>query len=77
MPLLVGDRLVGRLDLKADRATSTLRVPGAFVEAGVDPDEVALPAAAELDALRAWLGLRTLATGRRGGLASALRRARR
>ena len=75
MPLLVGDRLVGRLDLKADRARSTLRVPGAFGEPGVDADEAAAAAAPELHALRAWLGLDSLSVGRRGGLATALRRA--
>jgi hypothetical protein len=75
MPLLVGDRLVGRLDLKADRRASTLRVPAAFIEADVDPGEVAAPAAAELHALRAWLGLDRIAVGRRGPLTTALRRA--
>ena len=75
LPLLVGDRLVGRLDLKADRRTSTLRVPGAFVEPGVDPQEVAAAAWVEVEALGSWLGLSKVAIGRRGGLAAALRRA--
>ena len=75
MPLLVGDRLVGRLDLKADRRASTLRVPAAFVEAEIDPAEVAAPVAAELDGLRAWLGLDRIAVGRRGAFTTALRRA--
>jgi uncharacterized protein YcaQ len=74
MPLLVGDRLVGRLDLKADRKGSTLRVPGAWVEAGVDPLQVAAVAASEIEALGTWLGLENVAVGRRGSLATALRR---
>jgi uncharacterized protein YcaQ len=75
LPLLLGDRLVARLDLKADRKTSTLRVPGAHIEAGADPDAVVTAAVAELDSLRAWLGLGDVAVGNRGDLANALRRA--
>lgn len=75
LPLLLGDELVARLDLKADRATSTLRVPGAFLETGADARAVAEAAAAELHTMRAWLGLEHLAVGERGDLAPALTRA--
>jgi uncharacterized protein len=75
LPLLLGDRLVARLDLKADRNTSTLRVVSAFIESGADPDGVASAAAPELDALRAWLQLRGIAVERRGNFARRLRRA--
>jgi uncharacterized protein YcaQ len=41
MPVLVGDTLVGRLDLKTDREARVLRVQGAFAEPGVDRGAVA------------------------------------
>ena len=55
LPLLVDERIAGRLDLKADRARSTLRVQSAWWEKGVaaDPDRVA----AELRRAAAWQGL--------------------
>ncbi len=74
LPLLLGDQLVARLDLKADRKTSTLRVVSAFIEPGADPDDVAVAAATELDALRAWLRLRGMSIERRGNFATRLRR---
>jgi uncharacterized protein YcaQ len=75
LPLLLGDQLVARLDLKADRKTSTLRVAGAFLESGADPEDVVAAAVTELDALREWLQLRNLSVARRGNLAAQLRRA--
>jgi uncharacterized protein YcaQ len=75
LPLLLGDQLVARFDLKADRKASVLQVRGSYVEAGVDADQVAAAAAVELDALRAWLQLDGIAIARRGNLAPALRRA--
>jgi uncharacterized protein len=75
LPLLLGDALVARLDLEAERRASALRVAGAYVEPGQKLGEVAQAAAAELDELRAWLGLERIRVGRRGDLASALRAA--
>lgn len=72
LPFLLGDRLVGRVDLKADRARSTLRVLGAHGEAGVDPAAIAEPLAAELGRLASWLGLARMVAGRRGELARVL-----
>ncbi len=75
LPLLLGDELVGRFDLKADRKASRLLVQAAHVEPEADAPQVASAAAAELDALRAWLDLDAVQVGRRGALAPTLRRA--
>jgi uncharacterized protein YcaQ len=75
LPLLLGDQLVARFDLKADRKPSVLQIRGSYVEPGVDASMVAGAAAAELDALRAWLNLDGIVIARRGNLAPALRAA--
>jgi uncharacterized protein YcaQ len=75
LPLLVGDRLVGRFDLKTDRRDSALRVRGAYAESGADLDAVARAAVLELDTLRTWLQLEQIDVARRGNLAASLRRA--
>ena len=72
LPVLVGEYLVGRLDLKADRKASTLRVVAAHGEPDTDVAATAAAVAPELHAMRTWLGLDELAVARRGGLARAL-----
>ncbi len=67
-PLLVDDRLVGRFDLKADRATGRLLVQAAWCEAGVVPGVVADAAIVELDRMARWLGLAEVAIMPRGNL---------
>jgi uncharacterized protein len=69
MPLLLGDELVARFDLKSDRKRSALLVLGAFGEPGKSTGPVAEAALAELHRLRQWLGLESLMVGERGDLA--------
>ena len=57
LPFLLGDALVARVDLKADRAASTLRVPGAFAQPGHATAATAHALATELRLLGSWLSL--------------------
>ncbi|MEO7261132.1 MAG: crosslink repair DNA glycosylase YcaQ family protein [Jatrophihabitantaceae bacterium] len=72
LPFLLGDTLVGRVDLKADRQAGVLRVQSAWGEPDVDHDEVAVELAAELAELSDWLGLDGVQVNGRGDLAPAL-----
>jgi hypothetical protein len=74
LPMLLGDRLVARVDLKADRAAGALRVQAAHAERGVAKAAVAGALARELAALAAWLELPRVEIVRRGDLATALAR---
>ncbi|RBY80665.1 winged helix-turn-helix domain-containing protein [Geodermatophilus sp. TF02-6] len=69
LPFLLGDRLVARVDLKADRQTGVLRVQSAFAEPGVDRAEVAAALATELTEMSGWLELDSVAVRDRGDLA--------
>lgn len=72
LPYLYGDRIVARVDLKADRAARALLVLGAFLEGGHGAGSVAGPLAVELRALASWLGLDDLVAPQRGDLAPAI-----
>ena len=72
-PLLLDGELVARVDLKADRNSGALHVPGAFIEPGWDPARVAGELADQLATMAGWLGLDRVTIGERGDLAAALK----
>lgn len=73
LPFLLDGELVGRVDLKADRAAGRLWVRGSFVEEQSDPTMVARALATELQAMADWLDLGDVAVEERGNLATQLR----
>ncbi|HEX2419196.1 MAG TPA: crosslink repair DNA glycosylase YcaQ family protein [Micromonosporaceae bacterium] len=73
LPFLLGDRLVARVDLKADRRAGVLRVPAVWAEPDTPTGPTAERLAGELYRLAAWLGLDMVADPERGDLAGPLR----
>lgn len=74
LPFLLGDRLVGRIDLKSDRPNSKLLVPAAHLEAGIAARDVAAPMFDELRLMADWLGLEEVSLPREGALGREWRR---
>jgi uncharacterized protein len=73
LPILWGDSVVGRVDMKSDRQGGSLLVQGSFIEPGVPADLLAEDLAPELLAMAQWLGLDRVDVLPRGDLASTLR----
>jgi len=76
LPFLLGDQMVARVDLKADRKASVLRVLAAWREGRPGPggrrrseEEVGAALAGELQSMAQWLGLERVEAEPRGDLA--------
>lgn len=75
LPFLLGDELVARVDLKADRPRGTLLVQAAYAEPGRATAEVAGELAEELRTLATWLSLDDIEVTLRGDLAPLVHKA--
>ena len=69
LPFLLGDRIVGRVDLKADRKAGALLVKSAWAEPGAPP-ETAEELGEELRDMATWLALDAIVVADRGDLAA-------
>ena len=74
LPFLLGEDLVARVDLKADRQAGVLLVQGAHLEPGSSATAVTGPLTAELELMAAWLGLGAVQVRPNGDLAPRLAR---
>ena len=73
LPFLVGDELVARVDLKADRSPKVLRVFASWIEPAVDVASTSAALAEELALVAEWLGLDNgIDVQAKGNLAKAL-----
>lgn len=72
LPFLLGNELVARVDLKADRKENTLLVLGAFSEPNVDIAYAARELKAEVQLMAEWLGLEKIRVTPNGDIATAM-----
>jgi uncharacterized protein len=72
LPFLLGDELVGRVDLKSDRQAGVLRVQSAWLEPGAEAGAVCRALADELREVAEWQGLERVEVMPRGDLAEPL-----
>jgi uncharacterized protein len=75
LPFLLGDELVARVDLKADRHAGQLLVQASWGELGIDETQVAAELAEELALMAGWLGLDEVVVKPKGDLHRALAKA--
>jgi uncharacterized protein YcaQ len=73
-PFLLGDAIVARCDLKADRDRRVLMVQSAFLEPGQDARHVIPDLTNELRQMQTWLQLDWIEVAERGDLAARLRK---
>jgi len=74
LPFLLGDDIVGRVDLKADRANGALLVQSAWAEPGVNERAVSSELMEELRLMATWLELDRIEVTGRGDLGPILQR---
>jgi uncharacterized protein YcaQ len=72
LPFRLGDRIVARVDLKADRQSKRLLVLNAHEEDDIDRSDCCQHLATELHAIRDWLGMEEIRVSRKNGLAQSL-----
>ena len=73
LPFLLGDRIVARVDLKADRKNGQLLVLASYLEEGADETHTAQALAGELRTLADWLCLNEISVANNGNLARVLK----
>ena len=74
LPFLMGERMTARVDLKAERKASTLRVAAAHLEPGLDAGKVATALSTQLRLMADWLSLEKIKVDPKGELAAHLTR---
>lgn len=75
LPFLIGERLSGRLCMKADRQAGMLRVNAAWHEEGVDAGDASKAIAPALHDMRQWLDLDAVRIADPGNMATDLKAA--